>query len=549
MTRQRPIALRIAAEILIEPYSFPGSFRDDPALQLSREQAGVTPSIEIAAMRQTRGAFLAGAVSALAACGELPVSRQVPGMLLPAARKSPRVIIVGARVARLTCAYRLRQAGIASRVFEANDRVGGRTWTLRGYFAEGQIAEHGGEFISLGQFQTQHLARELGLRLINVDRHEPGHDTYFFDGARYSVHEARADYFAHVREPLRAAARAAGFATKYNQFTPAGRALDLTSVADWIEANVPGGNGSKIGALLGNACVGEYGADLSRQSSLNLIYLIGQEKRSQFNIDGTVEALHIEGGNDQLAARMAAALPSGAIETSAPLVAMRERPDGSLACTFAWEKTYYDVVADHVCLAIPFTTLRDVDLRRVHLSALKRIAINNLELGTNAKLHMQFRRRIWNEEHYDGASYVQFPYEESWDVSAAQAGDYGILVGFPGGREGVLAAAAHGPAPRAIAEKYVDELDRVYPGIAKLYTGVAYLDEWAHDPWHHGAYSYYGVGQYTQFAGIEPVPERNIFFAGEQTSYNDMGYINGAVISGQRAARQIARAIDSLPPS
>lgn len=41
---------------------------------------------------------------------------------------------------------------------------------------------------------------------------------------------------------------------------------------------------------------------------------------------------------------------------------------------------------------------------------------------------------------------------------------------------------------------------------------------------------------------IEPVPEGNVFFAGEQTSYEDMGYINGAIISGERAARQIARA-------
>jgi monoamine oxidase len=155
---------------------------------------------------------------------------------------------------------------------------------------------------------------------------------------------------------------------------------------------------------------------------------------------------------------------------------------------------------------------------------------------------MQFKRRLWNREHYDGSSYAQFAYQESWDVSAAQPGEYGILVGFPGGRHGVLPGAAHGPAPKHIADAYVRELDRLYPGLANLYTGVAYLDDWERDPWHHGAYSYYRVGQYTRFAGIEPVPEGNVFFAGEQTSYNDMGYINGAVISGQRAAREIAGA-------
>jgi monoamine oxidase len=490
-------------------------------------------------MRQTRGAFLVGAASALAACAELPAMRQAPYSSMQAARRNPSVVIVGAGVAGLTCAYRLQQAGIASRVFEASDRIGGRTWTLRGYFAEGQIAEHGGEFISLGQHEVQQLARELGLQLVNLNRHEPGNDTYFFDGTRYTVAQGRADYLAQVRAPLHAALRAAGYPTKYDQFTRAGRELDRTSVAEWIETNVPGGRSSKIGALLANGCVGEYGGDPGQQSALNLIYLLGFEKRGRFNIDGTYEALHIVGGNDQLATRMADALPAGSVETNAPLVAVRKRSDGSLTCTFASGQRFYDVVAERLLLAIPFTTLRNVDLRRVPLSPLKRIAIDKLELGTNAKLHMQFKRRIWNAEHYDGSSYVQFPYEESWDVSAAQAGDYGILVGFPGGGRGVLPAPAHGPAPKSIADEYVRELDRIYPGIAKLYTGVAYLDVWAHDVWHHGAYSYYRVGQYTQFAGIEPVPEGNVFFAGEQTSYNDMGYINGAVISGERAARQI----------
>jgi monoamine oxidase len=434
----------------------------------------------------------------------------------------------------------LQQAGIASRVFEGSERIGGRTWTLRKYFAEGQIAEHGGEFISIGQSEVQKLARELGLQLVNVNRRERGHDTYFFSDERYTVAEARSAYFEHAWEPLHAALQAAGYPTKHDHWTPAGLALDRTSVAEWIEANVPDGRKSKLGALLANACVGEYGADPEQQSALNLIYLLGFEKRRQFNIDGSDEALHIVGGNDQLATRMAAALPSGALETNAALVALRDRSDGSLTCTFESGHRVYDVVGDCVVLAIPFTTLRDVDLRRVRLSALKRTAIDNLELGTNAKLHMQFRRRVWNAEHFDGSSYVQFPYEESWDVSAAQPGQYGILVGFPGGRQGVLPAAAHGPAPKAIADEYVRELDRVYPGIAKLYTGVAYLDVWARDRWHHGAYSYYRVGQYTQFAGIEPVPEGNVFFAGEQTSYNQMGYINGAVISGERAAREVA---------
>jgi monoamine oxidase len=441
----------------------------------------------------------------------------------------------------LTCAYRLQQVGIAARVFEASDRLGGRTWTLRDYFAQGQIAEHGGELISLGQHDVRQLASELGLRLINISRREPGNDIYFFDNRIYTVEQARDDYLSHVREAIRDAFRAAGYPTTFRRSTPAGRALDRTSVAEWIDGNVPGGLRSKIGGLLANGCVGEYGGDPGRQSALNLIYLLGFEKQGRFNIDGSYESLHVEGGMDQIATRLAAALPPDSIEMNAPLVALRERADGSTLCTFDTGGTRKEFDADYVCLALPFTMLRAVDLRRVSLSPRKRLAIDRLELGTNAKLNMQFRRRVWNRENLDGSSYVQFPYEESWDVSAGQTGDYGILVGFPGGREGVLPAAAHGPAPAAIAGAYVRQLDRIYPGIAAQYTGVAYLDVWAHDPWHHGAYSYYQVGQYTQFAGIEGVAEGNLFFAGEQTAYNEMGYVNGAVISGERAARQIAQ--------
>jgi monoamine oxidase len=44
------------------------------------------------------------------------------------------------------------------------------------------------------------------------------------------------------------------------------------------------------------------------------------------------------------------------------------------------------------------------------------------------------------------------------------------------------------------------------------------------------------------FHGIEPTPERNIHFAGEQTSINFQGFMEGAVRSGERAASEIAKA-------
>ena len=80
-----------------------------------------------------------------------------------AATPPGRVVVVGAGLAGLTAAYRLKQAGVVAEVHEAGDRVGGRCWTLRGFFDDGQIAEHGGELIDQGHTQIRQLASELDL--------------------------------------------------------------------------------------------------------------------------------------------------------------------------------------------------------------------------------------------------------------------------------------------------------------------------------------------------------------------------------------------------
>src|SRR5438128_1099124 len=81
------------------------------------------------------------------------------------AADSRRVAVVGGGLAGLTCAYRLKQAGITADVYEASDRFGGRCWSLRGAFADGQVAERGGELIDNNHLAVKHLAQELRLTL------------------------------------------------------------------------------------------------------------------------------------------------------------------------------------------------------------------------------------------------------------------------------------------------------------------------------------------------------------------------------------------------
>lgn len=77
------------------------------------------------------------------------------------------------------------------------------------------------------------------------------------------------------------------------------------------------------------------------------------------------------------------------------------------------------------------------------------------------------------------------------------------------------------------------------PGISKKYNGKASVDFWAGYPWTKGSYSYWKVGQYTAFSGVEKERRGKVHFCGEHTSQDFQGYLNGAVETGARAASEI----------
>src|SRR4030095_6124740 len=107
-----------------------------------------------------------------------------------------------------------------------------------------------------------------------------------------------------------------------------GRDLDQMSIADWIEAYVPGGLYSSLGQLLDVAYNIEYGAECSVQSSLNMLYLLGYVGPGQFRTFGkSDEKYHVRGGNDLIPARLGAAL-GGRIETGKALASLRLNSGG-----------------------------------------------------------------------------------------------------------------------------------------------------------------------------------------------------------------------------
>lgn len=494
--------------------------------------------------RLARSEFLAGAAAAGAAASLATVVRPIRALAKTAS--APRIVIVGGGLAGMTCAYRLSQAGLVSTVYEANANVGGRTWSLSGFFADQQVVELGGEFISTEHKAIAALARELGLDLVDLrGAQKPGtEEVYWCRGRRVAYRDMLAEY-ATVYPKIKAANDAAGYPTTYDVHTPAGVALDKMSAREWIEQNVPGGTQSTIGWMLDVDATTENGGESSEQSSLELIYMLAHmpayNPGSSFYWVGTDEKYWVKGGNGQMVHRMASHLPQSAVRTGAALVRVRKRADGSFVCTFEAQLQMFDIPADYVVLALPFTTLRRVDLSKAGFDDRKMTAIRDLPLGTNTKMYAQFKTRLWDDLGYNGYTYSDDGYQQTLPASRAQAGKSGILDFYAGGDFGAsLGPVSFAPSDPAVVRKQLAGLEKLYPGIAAQWNGKAFTAFWTADPWHKGSYSYWGVGQQTTFAGYERVRQGNALFAGEHCAVDFQGFMNGAVLTGEAAAADIA---------
>ena len=466
-----------------------------------------------------------------------------------AASGNGRVAIVGGGIAGLTAALTLADKGLASTVYEANTAVGGRMHSDRsGYFANGQVSEFCGELIDSGHTTILGLANRFSLPVVDLLAAEPAGstETYWFLGGRYPESQADID-FGPVRDAAKKDLTAAGYPTLYNFNKPAGYDLDHLSVYDWIETRVPGGHGSAFGRLLDVAYNEEYGAETNIQASLNLVYLLAyQPSPKGFAIFGVSdEQYHIAGGNQQLPERIAAALPD--VRTGMRMTAVAKNADGSVALTFAdgSRATY-----DQVILTLPFAVLRTLDYSRAGFDDLKKTAITQLGAGRNAKLQLQFASRYWNTSGpwgiSNGDSYTDLGYMNTWDVTRAQAGATGIMVNYSGGNvAGSFAPpqpysnASQSQAVTNYAKAFLKQLEVVFPGITAQWNGKATLSTPFLDPNLLLAYSYWKVGQYTQFSGYEGAAQGPIHFAGEHCSQDFQGYMEGGASEGVRAGLEV----------
>lgn len=487
-------------------------------------------------------------IGAGAAAGSLLVPRWARGA------DQPVIAIVGAGIAGLNCALTLKDAGLTSTIYEAQTRMGGRMFSNSRFWDAGQVTEWGGELIDSGHTTIRDLAARFGLPLDNLHKAQPpgSTGTYYFDGEYYPQDTSVADFQAVV-EALDADLQSAPFPTLYDDFTPAAQVLDRMSLYDWIETRVPGGHTSTFGKLLDVAYATEYGAATTKQSALNLIYLLGfQPEPGGFEFFGeSDEKFHVRGGNDQIPQAIASALGIGTgIIPGRTLQRLVRRPGGRYELTFGAPGGGLVVTADIVVLAIPFAVLREIDIDAAGFDELKYTAINELGKGHNGKLQLQFDTRFWRTEgpwgKSNGDSYTDAGYQQTWEVTRAQPGRPGILNIFTAAdvtlgmaSKKAFSTSQGNPDVVTDATVHLAQVETVFPGLSAHWNGKATESVPHRSPFFRASYSFYEKGQYTRFAGHERARQNDVYFCGEHTSIAAQGYMEGGAATGARAARSI----------
>jgi len=174
-------------------------------------------------------------------------------------------------------------------------------------------------------------------------------------------------------------------------------------------------------------------------------------------------------------------------------------------------------------------------------------ALAGLGMGAATRLVFAFDRPAWNETRALAGREAGFlhvgnggPFPVWWTALPERAP---MLVAWTGGP----AADAIAAQPIALQRKVaLRGLARALGTTAAKLEGAvtgAWTHDWQRDPYARGAYSYTRVGGANAARTLARGIEGTLFIAGEATVSEGSGTVEGALASGQRAARQVLRSL------
>ncbi|WP_067654366.1 flavin monoamine oxidase family protein [Nocardia harenae] len=444
-------------------------------------------------------------------------------------RTDADVLIVGAGLAGLYAGRALRRAGLTPLVLEARDRVGGRV--VNADIGDGRIVEMGGQWLAAGDSLAIRLVAEYGADLFRS--YDTGTHLLAVGTAlrrqRGSIPPLRPHALLElglVAGVLTALSRTVSAARPWR--APLAKRWDAETMDRVIDRLA---HSAEARAMLDAAVSTMFGAPPAGVTVLQaLAYIrIAGSFAAVGEIDGGILADRVVGGSARIADGMAAEL-GDLVRLSTPVSALRDTGERV-------EITSGDTVftAPRAIVAVPPALAGDLAFEPA-LPPERTLALRSLPMASVIKTAAVYDRPFWRERGLSGRTMtLDGPVTATFDNSPPE-GSPGVLIAFVPGARGREMSALD---PEARRKSVLDALIRLFG--AEAGEPVAYHEhDWNDDPWTRGCY--FGLatpGALTGPLRTLAVPHGNIHWAGSETCFENYGGMEGALRSGERAAREV----------
>jgi monoamine oxidase len=466
------------------------------------------------AVAVSRRTFLTSVAATPAALLQTPTSSADP------------TVVVGAGLAGLRAADVLRRAGRPVVVLEARERAGGRVLTVRS-FDDGLHGEAGPIRISSAHRSVLQLARSLRLSLVPFES-PMGTSVVSAAGVAGSPEALARKLAPELKQdergltPLQLLERYVG-PISADLAEPHATGASYSKWTDYDRVSWPAWLKSR-GASAGAVKLMTLGADAEDVSAL---YILRQFAMSR----GSTQLFKIQGGMDLLPRAMASDL-GDIVRYNSPVVRVSRTPV-RLRVDYESGAQVRSVAASRVIFAVPMTTLRQIEIQP-RLSPARERGINEASYANGTRILLQCRSRFWNAAGLNGSARTDRG-TELWDCTYDQRSS----------SRGILGATTGDAISREMSGKSADETLALgisaaadaFPDIRKAFEkGV--IQPWGRERWSRGSIVAFRPGQMTSIMPAISEPEDRLHFAGEHTS-SWMGWMEGALESGERAAREV----------